>query len=307
MAEPVDLDVAWIHGAPSARTCTDPPLQVHAATADTVIMRQSKALNYEGPFLYLLFGAERAILLDTGATADPGRFPLRSTVDRLIEERLGAHPRDGYELVVAHTHAHGDHVAADAQFADRPGTVVVGHTATEVAAFFGITDWPEQEVAFDLGARVLTVFGIPGHHEASIAVYDPATQLLLTGDTVYPGRLYVSDFPQFRASLDRLVAFAATHPVSHVLGCHIEMTSTPGRDYPIGTTYQPQEAPLPMSVAQLSAVRDAAASVADKPGAHQFDDFAIFNGPCRGAVIRQLGRTLTAAGKRRARAVTHRP
>ena len=39
---------------------------------DTFIMRQSKDVNYEAPFLYLLCGAERAILLDTGAAAGGG-------------------------------------------------------------------------------------------------------------------------------------------------------------------------------------------------------------------------------------------
>jgi hypothetical protein len=46
-----------------------------------------------------------------------------------------------------------------------------------------------------------------------------------------------------------------------------------------------------MTMGQLRAVRDAARSVAAKPGAHKFDDFIIFNGPCRAAVIRQLART----------------
>ena len=46
-----------------------------------------------------------------------------------------------------------------------------------------------------------------------------------------------------------------------------------------------------MTTEQLRAVRDAARSVAAKPGAHRFDDFIIFNGPCRAAVIRQLART----------------
>jgi hydroxyacylglutathione hydrolase len=72
-----------------------------------------------------------------------------------------------------------------------------------------------------------------------------------------------------------------------VMGCHIEMSRTPGRDYPIGSTWQPDEAPLPMSVEQLTRVRDAARAVADRPGAHVFDDVVIFNGPCRGPRTRQ--------------------
>jgi len=62
------------------------------------------------------------------------------------------------------------------------------------------------------------------------------------------------------------------------MGAHIEMSRTPGQDYPLGTTYQPQEPPLEMTTDQLCAVRVAAASVADSPGVHLFDDFAIVNG-----------------------------
>jgi glyoxylase-like metal-dependent hydrolase (beta-lactamase superfamily II) len=257
-------DVRWIHGSAG-----DPPIQVHAHDPNTFILRQNKAVHYEAPFLYLFRGNDRALLLDTGATAEPDLFPLRDTIDALL-------PRD--ELVVAHTHAHGDHIAADPQFADRPATTVVAPDLAAVRKFFGFTNWPAEIVRFDLGGRVLEITGIPGHHEASIAVYDPWTGFLLTGDTVYPGRLYVRDFPAFLASLDHLVTFAADRPVTHVMGCHIEMTNHPGRDYPIGTTYQPDEPPLQMTVAQLRAVRDAATAVADRPGIHVFNDFIIYNG-----------------------------
>jgi hypothetical protein len=74
---------------------------------------------------------------------------------------------------------------------------------------------------------------------------------------------------------DRLLAFADDHPIGHLLGAHIEMTRTPGRDYPVGATYQPDEVALPMTVDQLAAVRDAAASIPARAGRHVFDDFII--------------------------------
>jgi hydroxyacylglutathione hydrolase len=85
--------------------------------------------------------------------------------------------------------------------------------------------------------------------------------------------------PAFVASLDRMTEFAATHPVSQVLGCHIEMTRRPNKDYPLGCLYQPDEPPLEMTVAQLIAVRDAAHAVASTPGKHGFNDFFIYNDP----------------------------
>jgi hydroxyacylglutathione hydrolase len=288
------LDVAWIHGAPRGKPVTDPPIQTYEYNLDTYILRQSKATSYEAPFIYLLFGDERALLLDTGATADAAEFPLRVTVDRLIDEWLARNPRSDYELVVAHTHGHGDHVAGDEQFADRPATTTVAKTLDAVEAFFGFTSWPDQVVTYDLGGRVLDITGSPGHHATAISVFDPRTGFLLTGDTVYPGRLYAFDFPAFLASLDRLVTFAQARPVTHVMGCHIEMTTTPGRDYPLGTKYQPDEPPLQMTVEQLIAIRDAAKQVAERPGIHRFDDFIIVNGVGLRTAIRLNARALVS-------------
>jgi hydroxyacylglutathione hydrolase len=290
----VSLDVQWMHGVRNRKRETEPRLQVHEVDPDTVIIRQSKAATYEAPFLYLLFGNDRALLLDTGAVADPDAMPVRATVDELVQAWLATHPREGYQLVVAHTHSHGDHVAGDPQFADRSMTTVVATDVESVQRFFGIDQWPSQVVAFDLGERCLEVTGIPGHHVASIAVFDPRTGFLLTGDTVYPGRLYVNDMPAFVDSLERLVYLCDTRPVTQVMGCHIEMTTRPGRDYPVGTRYQPDEPPLPMTPRQLRDVAAAARAVRDRPGAHAFDDFIIFNGRCTPALLKQMARLLIA-------------
>ena len=95
-------------------------------------------------------------------------------------------------------------------------------------------------------------------------------------DTVYPGRLHVEDWAAFTRSIDRLLGFCAERPVTHVVGCHIEMTTQPGVDYPIRTTYQPDEPPLQMTVSQLRAVRTAIDSVGDHQGWHTFPDFLLY-------------------------------
>lgn len=288
----LDLTVRWRTGARLNARAPDPPIQVHRAAENTVILRQSIGVHYEAPFIYLLFGNDRALLLDTGATSGVDTFPLRETVDALMNGWLARHPRVGYELVVAHSHAHGDHVAADGQFADRAFTRVVGHTAQAVAGFFGIHDWPRSVGHFDLGGRVLDVIPTPGHHASAITLYDAMSGVLLSGDTVYPGRLYVEDFPAFEASLRTLCDFVDAHPVTSILGAHIEMSTTPRRDFPIGSQWHPNEAPLPLTVDQLRAIRDAAAAVADRPGAHRFAHFALWNGPCRSAVRLERRRLL---------------
>ncbi|HEX3589778.1 MAG TPA: MBL fold metallo-hydrolase [Pseudonocardiaceae bacterium] len=293
-----DLDVRWNHGSRLARRNTDPPIQVHAYDEHTLILRQNKAVHYEAPFLYLLFGNDRALLLDTGATPEAELFPLRATVDRLVDEWLTRHPRDDYELVVVHSHGHGDHTAADGQFADRPSTRVVPAEVDAVREFFGLTDWPAQIVPFDLGGRILEVTGIPGHHAASIAIVDPWSGFLLTGDTVLPGRLYVFDFPAFADSMRRLVDLAASRNVTWVMGCHVEMTGKPRRDYPIGAGYQPRERPLQFTVAQLRTILDATESVSAKPGVHVFDDVVIYHGqPGKRTIRIQTARNLAYRAK----------
>jgi len=287
-----DLDVRWIHGRPAGQRDVDPPIQAHAFDPHTFILRQSKAVHAEAPFMYLLFGNDRALLLDTGATEDPTRFPLRATVDELIGGWLLAHPRERYELVVAHTHAHADHVAADAQFADRPHTTVVPSALEPMRSFWGLDPWPDGNAALDLGGRRLDIFGCPGHHETAIAVFDQWSGFLLTGDTVYPGRLFVSDMPAYAASLDRLVAFAASRRVTHVMGGHVEMTRRPGHDHPMGALHQPDEPPLQMPPTRLAAVRDAAASIADRRGVHPFAEFILVNRPGVPAMVRLAGRGL---------------
>jgi hydroxyacylglutathione hydrolase len=289
-----DLEVRWIHGSPRGTPNHDPAFQVHRYDPHTYVLRQSKALTAEAPFLYLLFGNDRAVLLDTGAVKKTDDNPLRATIDGIVDAWLAEHPREGYELVVAHTHGHSDHVAGDGQFTDRPGTTIVDRELPAVQAFFGFSDWPEQIVEFDLGGRVLEMTGTPGHQGATLTIYDPWSGFLLTADNVLPGRIYAFDFPVYLDSIERTVEFASSRQVTHVMGCHIEMTRRPGRDYPLGCTYQPDEPPLQMTVQQLVAMRDAARSIKDKPGSHTFDDFVILNGKPRRYIGKLLARALWA-------------
>ena len=256
LSAPANLDVAWIHGSPAAKYNTDPDIQVHAYNEHTYILRQNMAVHYEAPFMFLLFGESTALLLDTGATEDPRFFPLRRTVDAIIDRWLAEHPHPGdYGLVVLHTHSHSDHIAADGQFAGRPNTVTVGARRDAAWPYFGFTDEPDLVAQVDLGGRVLDCLATPGHHDAAVTYYDRYSGILFTGDTIYPGRLYVSDWPQFAGSIDRLVAWCARRPVTHVVGCHIEMTTEPGMDYPVGWSYQPDEPPLELTTAHLRQIQ----------------------------------------------------
>ena len=207
------LQVSWMHGSANCAQDQNPEVQVHAYNATTHIIRQNKCDNFEAPFIYVLSGSTHALVLDTGATTSA---TLRTTVRNLVGTR---------QLVVAHSHNHGDHVAGDATFAGQPSTMVVGRTRAAVQAAFGIVNWPTDPGMLDLGGgRVLDVLAIPGHQAEHIAFYDRRTGLLLTGDSLYPGLLFINDWATYRTSISRLADFIAGRPVAHVLGAHVEMT-----------------------------------------------------------------------------------
>jgi hydroxyacylglutathione hydrolase len=255
--------VRWIHGALDCDGAADPPLQVVAVDDDTFVIRQSKCVHFEAPFLFLLLGTETALLHDTGATADEKEFPIRRTVEELIGERP-------LRIVVTHSHGHGDHWAGDAQFSDLPPGSVAPIGAEAVAEFFGIEDWPTGDAALDLGGRPIDVIPTPGHLGDHLVLFDRTRGLLLSGDMMLPGRLTVRDRPAFRQSSTRLARFAretAEHgrPITHILGGHIEMSTT-GELYELGTIYQPDEAPLPLTVADLFALEAMLEEAGDSPG-----------------------------------------
>ena len=243
--EPGQVPGNWYAGGTNCAGA--PPLHVQPYNADLMIMRQAACTSYEKPFLYLLFGRDRALLFDTGA----GKIDVAATVDTLMNGWLARNHRESMDLVVAHSHAHGDHVAGDSQFVGRPRTTVIGRDSASVRAFFGVRQWPNEQGTIDLGGRVLDVIPIPGHQPASIALYDRRTGILLTGDTFYPGRLYVRDTTAFAESIGRLTAFVRSHTVTHMLGAHIENSRTPFVDYVVGTVDQPDEHALDLGRAQL--------------------------------------------------------
>ena len=109
-----------------------------------------------------------------------------------------------------------------------------------------------------------------------IALYDRATGMLLTGDTIYPGRLYISSFSQYLASIQRLADFVETNPLTWIMGTHIEMSNTPGVDFPLGAASHPDEHPLQLAPAILDELLDALIEMQANPHIETHDEFIIF-------------------------------
>jgi glyoxylase-like metal-dependent hydrolase (beta-lactamase superfamily II) len=263
------LPLRWTAETPDCANAR--PFLVHAYNPAFIILRQSGCTNFEKPFLYLLLGSKEALLVDTGA---PGA-DASAAVDDLLRGYAQRQHSAVLPLVAVHSHGHSDHTAGDRELTRR-GARVVEATPKALQEFFHIKDWPHDVGRYDLGERRLEIIPIPGHQGASIAIYDERTQLLLTGDTLYPGRLFVRDAAAFTESIDRLVAFTASHDVSHVFGAHIENTRTPYLDYPEGTAFQPDEHALELGRAHLLELQDALRGMGQQLQRRRFRDFTIW-------------------------------
>ena len=265
-------DKQWIHGSADCKSSEDPAIEVFRYDHSSYILRQNKCLSFEAPFLYVLFGDEKVLVLDTGATESDLDFPLYETVRSLIREQSRRATEE--ELLVIHSHSHSDHHAGDSQFEGKPNVTVVEPNYGAVTEFFSFSEWPDGVANLELGGRKLIIIPTPGHQEEAISVYDPQTKWLLTGDTIYPGYIYVKNWDDYRKTIARLVFLSNTYDISAVLGAHIEMTSEAGEYYPIGTVYQPNEAPLTLTPGNLVSLKLALEKL-DQAQKIVFDEFIV--------------------------------
>jgi glyoxylase-like metal-dependent hydrolase (beta-lactamase superfamily II) len=267
---PGTFPAEWATGGPN---CIElPDWQVHEFNADFYILRQSGCIHYEKPFLYLLFGVDKALLVDTGA-GEPGTGAI---VSKVIKQWLERNKRGSITLVVSHSHSHGDHTAGDKDFMGKPNVEFVPSEPKALSKAFGIKTWPTGVGRIDLGGRPIDVIPIPGHDVASVAYYDAKTGVLLTGDSLYPGRLYVRDWKAFAESAKRMVDFTAGKIVSYLLGAHVEQHRQPYRDYVVHTQYQPEEHPLQLERAHLLELDLALEKLGDAPRKVAYAAFTVW-------------------------------
>jgi glyoxylase-like metal-dependent hydrolase (beta-lactamase superfamily II) len=186
---------------------------------------------------YLIVGARRALLFDTGM----GISDLKKVTDQLT--RL--------PIVVLNSHTHDDHVGnnwefqtiygtdtdftrtnalgsrADAQAELAPGQICGSLPPGFDLKTYATRPWKISAYLHDgqniaLGGRTLQVIATPGHTPDAISLFDRAHGLLFTGDTYYPAPIWLyrpeTDLRAYDASIRRLAALAPQ--VKVVLGAH---------------------------------------------------------------------------------------
>lgn len=278
---PGNLRFTWIHGSLSAKANNDVRIQVHRYNEHTYILRQNPAVHWEAPFMYLLLGNTRAVLFDTGATEEEAYFPLKQVVDRVLLRWQQANQIQLEELLLVPLGSESFQNAGLAQFDKWPLARAIKPMSGQRQELFG-SAWPETG-QLDLGGRTLSVLPAPGIDAHAIAVYDPWTQVMLSGNSLYPGRLVVRDFSAFQNTLETLLAFSEEHPVIAFWGSKIEMSAEPGLDYLLRSNYRPNERALPLDRAGLADALGIMRLMNGAKDIHIHDDFIVMHGVGRGA------------------------
>ena len=280
---PGNMRFQWIHGSISAKANTDVRVQVHRYNAHTYILRQNPAIHWEAPFMYLVFGNDSAVLIDTGATAEAEYFPLRHTVDTVIQGWLDENNKADIKLFVLPSGADFSQLQGMAQFNGRPNTSIVEPTPEARQNYLALAAGNPATGKLDLGGRVLQVMTTPGVSKQAISLYDPWSDLLFTGNSFYPGRLVIRDFSAYKDSLQRLLSLADANPVSMVLGGRIEMSDFPGEDYRLRANYRPNEHSLALYTESLATCYNIVHLINGREDIRIYDDFIVMHGVGRGA------------------------
>lgn len=211
---------------------------------DTYVISEYK--HWEETHCYLMCGAQRAVLIDTGL----GIGEIKEVVDNLTE----------LPVTVITTHVHWDHIGGHKYFsrfevheAEKDWLAVqfpiplqvVKHNLTakpcDFPPEFDLTDYQifqgeptavfADGTSFDLGGRHLMVIHTPGHSPGHCCFYEPERRYLYSGDLIYLGCLdafYPTTDPvQFYQSVKRVAALSVEKilPAHHQLAVPTDIVS----------------------------------------------------------------------------------
>jgi glyoxylase-like metal-dependent hydrolase (beta-lactamase superfamily II) len=204
---------------------TDPWFEVYRIRPGTFAIYEPH--QWEEVISYLLLGKRRALLFDTGM----GISNIRKVVEEVTK----------LPVTVVNSHTHNDHVGDNWRFSDVYGMdtdftranakgsredaqaeivpesicgdLPAGFNAKEYSTKpFRISRWLHDGDKIELGGRTLEVIATPGHTPDAIALLDEKNGLLLTGDTFYPGPIFLyrpeTDLDAYVASVKKLAALA---------------------------------------------------------------------------------------------------
>lgn len=197
--------------------------------------------HWEKPHSYLLIGAERALLIDSGLGIENIHDEVSKLTDKPIE--------------VITTHAHWDHIGGHKYFSrilihekerawleekfplplravkesivSKPCELPPGFKIEEYEIFKGkVARTVRDGDKIELGGRALKVIHTPGHSPGHICLFEEEKGYLFSGDLIYKGTLYAfyptTDPYEFMKSVKKV----STLPIKRILPGHNDLNIT---------------------------------------------------------------------------------
>jgi glyoxylase-like metal-dependent hydrolase (beta-lactamase superfamily II) len=238
--EPIPADWCRALPRPEYKTLervpvTDPWFEVYEPAHDVFAIYEPH--QAEETIGYLIVGEKRALLFDTGmgisdikkVTAELTKLPIIVLNSHTHDDHVGGNWQFPFifGMDTAFTRASAKGSRADAQ-AEIGKDMLCGALPKNFApAKYATKPWKISLFVHDgfkinLGGRTVEVIATPGHTPDAISLLDRASGLLFTGDTFYPGEIWLyrpeTDFTAYLASVEKLAALSSD--VKLVLGAH---------------------------------------------------------------------------------------
>ena len=169
--------------------------------ADIIKINDSTWRIEDGDVRFLLLcGSEKAALVDSGMNTPDARQIAEAITD--------------LPLILINTHADPDHISGNRAFGEFYMSPAEEENYRERNGSGTLIPVREGDI-IDLGDRPLKIIDIPGHTPGSIAILDEKNRVLISGDTVQDGKIFM--FGKFRNldtyidSLNHLSEYAGTY------------------------------------------------------------------------------------------------
>ena len=164
--------------------------------------------------MFLLTGTKEALLVDSGMNTPNAKEIAESITDLPVK--------------LLNTHADGDHIAGNEAFGE-----FYMHPREEANYRFrgktGKIVPVQQGDMLDLGDRPLEIIDLPGHTPGSIAILDVKNRVLIGGDSIQDGRIFMfgehRNLTEYIASLEKLSVYEGRF--DEVYASHSSVTVAP--------------------------------------------------------------------------------
>ncbi len=169
-----------------------------------IIKIDENTWRFEDGFVrfFLLEGDEKAAMIDSGMNCPNALEMAKELTDKPV--------------ILINTHGDGDHTSGTSGFS-RIFIHPSDYVKCEVNARYPETELEEinDGDVIDLGNRPLKIIHIPGHTSGSVAILDVKKRVLIAGDSVQKGHIYMlgakREPEKYEASLEKLASFDAEY------------------------------------------------------------------------------------------------